>query len=152
MQGNETDNAVFENLPPKAILKAPRRPAGGGDARHSQWAFVGRVLGLTALLMLVVSKAQAQNFTYAYDELGRLIAVVDPIRQRRGLQLRCGGESADHHQHHRRQGFHFHLHAQQRTGGLTSHYLWRRVQHTPSQNTVTLTARPPRRLHPPSRP
>src|SRR5579862_4173954 len=31
-----------------------------------------------ALVGLAVSKVFAQTFTYAYDELGRLIAVVDP--------------------------------------------------------------------------
>ena len=33
---------------------------------------------MTALLLLVASKTPAQTFTYAYDELGRLLAVVDP--------------------------------------------------------------------------
>jgi YD repeat-containing protein len=48
--------------------RARRRP------RHAGLA----VICLSALVGLLVSNAGAQVYTYAYDELGRLIAVVDP--------------------------------------------------------------------------
>jgi YD repeat-containing protein len=73
---NEIEHLCSESSVPRKYKGGPR-PTSGGDARCLKWTFVGRVLGLTALLMLVVCQSQAQNITYAYDELGRLLAVVD---------------------------------------------------------------------------
>ena len=77
MQGNDINN-LYPKSAAKSVTERAQRSANRGDSRRSQWAFPRRVLWLTVLLILIVSKAHAQNYTYAYDELGRLVAVVDP--------------------------------------------------------------------------
>ena len=92
-----------------------------------KWLYV-----MTALLLLVVFKTQAQTFTYAYDELGRLSRVVD-LSATLGSTTTTKSAICCYQQHNRFHCLDFYFNPQQWSGGSNCDHLRRRFRTTPSQ-------------------
>ena len=58
-----------------------------------------------------LSRAGSGPLTYAYDALGRLVAVVDGSGAAAQYKVRCGRQSAVNHAHHRFHRIDLYVHA-----------------------------------------
>jgi len=86
MKSDEVNS--YLRFPRKTMTEVTGHPPAGRRGWRPLRAVLLAFVWLNILFFFIVAKPEAQTVTYAYDELGRLVAVVEPSGNAGVLPLR----------------------------------------------------------------